>query len=116
MTNVKKMLLGCYIHLRQRRLRDTPPAKPDKEKLLYPFRLLIHPLAVFQDLKYEKKASMGLANLLVLLFFLEALTQALCTGYLFHPQPDSMVRLLPALLQSAGYPGREWSKIHGRGM
>ena len=38
MTNVKKMLLGCYIHLRQRRLRDTPPAKPDKEKLLYPFR------------------------------------------------------------------------------
>ena len=102
MTNVKKMLLGCYIHLRQRRLRDTPPAKPDKEKLLYPFRLLIHPLAVFQDLKYEKKASMGLANLLVLLFFLEALTQALCTGYLFHPQPDSMVRLLPALLQSAG--------------
>ena len=102
MTNVKKMLLGCYIHLRQRRLRDTPPAKPDKEKLLYPFRLLIHPLAVFQDLKYEKKASMGLANLLVLLFFLEALTQALCTGYLFHPQPDSLVRLLPALLQSAG--------------
>lgn len=71
MTNVKKMLLGCYIHLRQRRLRDTPPAKPDKGKAALSLSPAHSSLAVFQDLKYEKKASMGLANLLVLLFFLK---------------------------------------------
>lgn len=102
MTNVRKMLLGCYIRIQQRRLQITPRGVWDKEKLIYPFRLLIHPLAVFQDLKYERKASLPLANLLVLLFFLEQLAQALFTGYLFNPDQGMHVRLLTILVQSAG--------------
>ena len=102
MTNVRKMLLGCYIRIQQRRLQITPRGVWDKEKLIYPFRLLIHPLAVFQDLKYERRASLPLANLLVLLFFLEQLAQALFTGYLFNPDQGMHVRLLTILVQSAG--------------
>ncbi len=102
MTNVRKMLLGCCIRIQQRRLKITPRSAWDKEKLIYPFRLLLHPLAVFQDLKYERKASLPLANLLVLLFFLEQLLQAVFTGYLFNPQQETHVRLLTVLVQSVG--------------
>ena len=75
-TNVRKMALGCYVLLRRRREPDARRRKFDREKLIYPFRLLFHPLAVFNDLKFEKKASLPLANLLVLLFFLEGVAQA----------------------------------------
>lgn len=102
MTNVRKMLLGCYIRIQQRRLQVTPRKKWEKEKLLYPFRLLIHPLATFSDMKYENKASLPLANLLVGLFFLQQLLQGLFTGYLFNPIEAAHVRIWTVLAQSVG--------------
>lgn len=102
MTNVRKMLLGCYIRIEQRRLQVIPPKTWEKEKLIYPFRLLIHPLATFSDMKYEKKASLPLANLLALLFFIERLLQAIFTGYLFNPHSEGHVQILTILVESIG--------------
>lgn len=47
------------------------------------FRLFTHPIDAFNDLKYENKASMLIANLLVALFFLEQVFAEVATGYLF---------------------------------
>ena len=101
-TNVRKMALGCYVLLRRRREPDARRRKFDREKLIYPFRLLFHPLAVFNDLKFEKKASLPLANLLVLLFFLEGVAQAAATGYLFNPDSGMNFNILPILAGTVG--------------
>lgn len=68
-TNVRKMALGCYVLLRRRREPDARRRKFDREKLIYPFRLLFHPLAVFNDLKFEKKASLPLQTCWCFSFF-----------------------------------------------
>ena len=101
-TNVRKMALGCYVLLRRRREPDARRRKFDREKLIYPFRLLFHPLAVFNDVKFEKKASLPLANLLVLLFFLEGVAQAAATGYLFNPDSGMNFNILPILAGTVG--------------
>lgn len=58
--------------------------KKDKSLLLYPFRMLAHPIAVFGDLKYENKASVWIANTLVLLFCLVRMVGQTSTAYLFR--------------------------------
>ncbi len=64
--------------------------KSGEEKLYIPkksaytlFRLLTHPIEAFNDIKYEGKASLALANLLVVIFLFERLIGEVGTAYLF---------------------------------
>lgn len=54
-----------------------------KDSVYTLFRLFTHPIDAYNDIKYEGKASLGLANILVVLFLFERLIGEACTAYLF---------------------------------
>ena len=43
-----------------------------KEKIYILFRLLTHPIDALNDVKYEKKGSLTIANIILFLFFFSA--------------------------------------------
>lgn len=102
MTNLKHMLQGWYVLFYRSRQAGGKKFRPDREKLIYPFRLLIHPIEVFNDLKYENKASFPLTFLLVFLFFAVRLLERVKTAYLFNPDPDENFSLWAVLAGSVG--------------
>lgn len=54
-----------------------------KSMLIYPFKLFAHPLETFNDLKYENKASLWIANIMAFLFCLVRMAGHSSTAYLF---------------------------------
>ena len=62
-----------------------------KDSVYTLFRLITHPLDAFNDIKYEGKASLALANIMVALFLFERLIGEACTAYLFGaPEAERM--------------------------
>lgn len=102
-SNVRKMCLGVYIAFQKRRNSGRLISRAlDREKLIYPFRLLFHPVAVFNDLKFEGKLSVRLANLLLFLFFLERALESALGGYLFNEKADGDFSIWPMLAGTVG--------------
>lgn len=60
-----------------------------KSLLIYPFRLFLHPLDTFNDLKYENKASLWIANTLALLFCIVRTISSSSVAYLFKAKEES---------------------------
>ena len=54
-----------------------------KSLLLYPFKMFTHPIETFNDLKYEKKASLWIANIMAFLFCFVRMAGHTSTAYLF---------------------------------
>lgn len=102
MSNVRKMIEGIVTHVRQRRSTGRQPGTWDKERLIYPFRMLLHPLQALNDVKYEDKGSLFLANVLMVLFFLTNLLQTAASGYLYNPLEGESFSLLSLLAQTVG--------------
>lgn len=82
--------------------RETAPVRWHKSFLLYPFRLFLHPIETFNDLKYEGKSSMIIANAMAILFFIVRLLQQTATGYLFMPGGNDDVSLFTVFAISIG--------------
>ena len=61
--------------------RQAPVVRRDQIYTL--FRLFTHPIDAFNDIKYENKASLFLANIMAFFFFIEQLISEVATGYLF---------------------------------
>ncbi len=81
--------------------RGTDPSKKlKKEYVYYLFRLFTHPIETFDDIKYEGKGSVKLANILVFIWFAETVIKNGMTGYLFAGAPSSPIM---ALATSAGF-------------
>ncbi len=78
------------------------PIKWHKSFILYPFRLFFHPIDTFNDLKYEGKSSMIIANVLAILFFVVKLLQQTTTSYLFMPSGGENVSIWTVLAISVG--------------
>ncbi|MEG1887532.1 MAG: Yip1 family protein [Oscillospiraceae bacterium] len=76
--------------------------KFDFSKLLYLFRVLVHPLSAFNDLKYEKKSSMLLANIMVVLFFIVNIFGQSSTGYIFSSNAAEDINLWATLASTVG--------------
>ena len=73
-----------------------------REKVIYPFRQLFHPINVFNDLKYEHKASLGITFVLTVLLFVTQLLDAGVTALLFRKVSPDDVSLSSALMSSVG--------------
>lgn len=71
-----------------------PSKRFKKEYVLYLFRLFTHPIETFNDLKYEGKSSVRLANILVAIWFIESVISGGVTGYLFAGEPTSPIMTL----------------------
>ena len=100
MRNLRKLFHGLYIRFRQIKWSDYRWSNLDKTKILLPFRLFAHPVESFNDIKYEKRGSLGLANLLLLLYFLEGIVNYFLTGYLFSNNEAQSFSVWPILLRT----------------
>jgi len=85
LTNLRKMFSGWYILLRQTRIQKISPSKWNREKLIGPFRLLVHPVSGFSDMKFEGMSSFFIANVLMLLYIFQQAAAEAGTGWLFNP-------------------------------
>ena len=100
MKNIKKFVRSLYINILQ-----IDPAKYkwenlDKTKVLVPFRLFAHPIDGFNDIKFEKRGSLALANIILLIYFLEGIIKYFSVGYLFSNNEAQSFSVWPILLKS----------------
>lgn len=73
-----------------------------KEKIYILFRLLTHPIDALNDVKYEKKGSLTIANIILFLFFLVHMFSSSKTGYLFLSSNEVKVNIISVFLTSVG--------------
>ena len=73
-----------------------------KEKIYILFRLLTHPIDALNDVKYEKKGSLTIANIILFLFFLVHMFSSSKTGYLFLSSNEGKVNIISVFLTSVG--------------
>lgn len=108
MKNLKKIFIGIYVRL-LRRKETTYVREPFyREKLIYPFRLFTHPIATFNNLKYEGKFSKRIALVLAILFFLEQSLSFEVSGYLFNANFGEHLDTVSMLVKTVGVLGL-WS-------
>lgn len=100
MSNFKKLIRGIVIKFKQVNWKDYSWSNLDKTKLLVPFRLFTHPIDTFSDIKSEGRGSLGLANILLALFFIEGVINYFATGYLFTNNDVQQFSLIPILAKT----------------
>lgn len=76
--------------------------KRDATKILVPFRMMLHPLEVCSDIKYEGRGSLGVANLLAILYLLCGVMRELAYGFVFNESREEAFNLWPVLVQTLG--------------
>lgn len=102
MDNLKKLgrsMAFQFSHFRQS-LQQGMRIRRDQWYAL--FRLFTHPIDALNDIKYEGKASLTIANLLAALFFLEQLFAEVATGYLYGVQEADRRSVLMILVSTIG--------------
>ena len=92
--------LGRSLVIAFKNIGKDPSKRFKKEYVCHLFRLFTHPIDTFNDLKYEGKSSVTLANILIGIWFLETVISTGMTGYLFAGAPQSPVM---ALATTAGF-------------
>lgn len=102
MKNLRLFIKAMRLRLQDARNHRRPPSKWHKSLILYPFRLLLHPIDTFNDLKYENKGSMRIANTMAALFVLVRLLEQTSMGYLFSSSSASQTSIFTVLAISIG--------------
>ncbi len=102
MQNTKLFIKAVKYKVRSMIEQKSVPINWHKSFILYPFKLFFHPIDTFNDLKYEGKSSMIIANVLAILFFLVKLLQQTTTSYLFMPSGGENVSIWTVLAISVG--------------
>ncbi len=102
MQNAKLFIKAVKYKVRSMVEQKSVPVNWHKSFILYPFKLFFHPIDTFNDLKYEGKASLIIANVLATLFFVVKLLQQTTTSYLFMPGGGENVSIWTVLAISVG--------------
>lgn len=100
MTNIIRFFRGIYISFCQIDWESYRWRNLDKTKLLVPFRFFAHPIDLFNDIKYEKRGSVAIANLLLFLYFVEEIINYFSVAYLFSNNEAQSFSLWPILLRT----------------
>lgn len=100
MTNFSRFFRGVYIRFCQIDWESYRWRNLDKTKLLVPLRFFAHPIDLFNDIKYEKRGSLGVANLLLALYFLEEIIDYFAVAYLFSNNEAQSFSVWPILLRT----------------
>ena len=100
MTNFSRFFRGVYIRFCQIDWERYRWRTLDKTKLLVPLRFFAHPIDLFNDIKYEKRGSLGVANLLLALYFLEEIINYFAVAYLFSNNEAQSFSVWPILLRT----------------
>ena len=100
MTNFSRFFRGVYIRFCQIDWERYQWRNLDKTKLLVPLRFFAHPIDLFNDIKYEKRGSLGVANRLLALYFLEEIINYFAVAYLFSNNEAQSFSVWPILLRT----------------
>lgn len=100
MNNLIRFFHGVYISFRQIDWNRYRWHNLDKTKLLVPLRFAAHPIDLFNDIKYEKRGSLAVANLLLLLYFVEEIINYFTVAYLFSNNEAQSFSVWPILLRT----------------
>ncbi len=100
MTNFSRFFRGVYIRFCQIDWENYRWRNLDKTKLLVPLRFFAHPIDLFNDIKYEKRGSLGIANLLLALYFVEEIINYFAVAYLFSNNEAQSFSVWPILLRT----------------
>ena len=100
MTNFSRFFRGVYIRFCQIDWENYRWRNLDKTKLLVPLRFFAHPIDLFNDIKYEKRGSLGVANLLLALYFVEEIINYFAVAYLFSNNEAQSFSVWPILLRT----------------
>lgn len=100
MTNFSRFFRGVYVRFCQIDWERYQWRNLDKTKLLVPLRFFAHPIDLFNDIKYEKRGSLGVANLLLALYFLEEIIDYFAVAYLFSNNEAQSFSVWPILLRT----------------
>ncbi len=100
MTNFSRFFRGVYIRFRQIDWASYRWSNLDKTKLLVPLRFMAHPIDMFNDIKYEKRGSVGIANVLLALYFVEEIINYFTVAYLYSNNEAQSFSVWPILLRT----------------
>lgn len=100
MKNFSRFFRGVYIRFCQTDWDRFRWRNLDKTKLLVPLRFFAHPIDMFNDIKYEKRGSLALANLLLFLYFIEEIINFFAVAYLFSNNEAQSFSIWPILLRT----------------
>ena len=84
MTLLKKWYSSLIVYIKCKDWSRMSPKNMDRTLIRWPFMALIHPFEAANDVKYEKKGSLLIANVFMLILFLEQVLDFTSTGYLFN--------------------------------
>lgn len=73
----------------------------DRQKLIWPFKILFHPFDGISDIKYEGKGSVPIANLVLLFLFVTNVLRFFYTGFIFNMVKIDEFNIIMELLSSA---------------
>ncbi len=71
------------------------------KKIIWPFRVLTHPIQAFNEIKYEKTGSVGLSVIILLLWFFSNIYKYLEYGFQFNTNKVEMLSVLSQFMSSA---------------
>lgn len=100
MTNFIRFFRGVYISFCQIDWESYRWRNLDKTKLLVPLRFFAHPIDLFNDIKYEKRGSLAVANLLLFLYFVEEIINYFTVAYLYSNNEAQSFSVWPILLRT----------------
>lgn len=87
MTVIKKLIRSLIFSFKN--VGKDPSKRFKKEYVYHLFRLFSHPIDTLNDMKYEGKSSVTLANILVGIWFIESVFSTALKGYLYAEKPTS---------------------------
>lgn len=100
MNNFSRFFRGIYIRFRQIDRESYRWSNLDKTKLLVPLRFMAHPIDMFNDIKYEKRGSLAIANILLVLYFVEEIINYFTVAYLYSNNEAQSFSVWPILLRT----------------
>lgn len=75
--------------------------KLDFKKIIWPFRTLTHPIQAFSEIKYEKRGSIALSIIVLLLWFFSSIFSYLETGFIFNENRVEDLKLINQFMSSS---------------
>ena len=100
MSNIKKFIRSLYISILQIDPSKYKWKNLDKTKVLVPLKLFAHPIDGFNDVKFEKRGSLALANIILFIYFLEGIVKYFSVSYLFSNNEAQSFSIWPIVLKS----------------
>ncbi len=82
-------------------IKSLSPKKWDWKKIIWPFRVLTHPIQAFAEIKYEKRGSVFLSIVVLALWFFSSIFDYLEKGFIFNKNSVDSLSAIDQFMSSS---------------